>query len=158
MTMHGTPNRVELPNREPSLRTVMGDDHERLERLFDALVTEAVRGDPADLLDEWRTFERSLLAHLEAEEVHLLPAFGQSAPTEAAALWDEHARIREKLTELGIDLELHCLSADRVKAFIDGLRAHAAREERLLYPWAARQLGGPARKQLQQALAFTPEK
>jgi hemerythrin-like domain-containing protein len=158
MTMHSTLNQVELANRGPSLRAVMGDDHERLERLFDAVVTEAARGDAADLLDEWRTFEHSLLAHLEAEELHLLRAFGQSAPTEAEALLDEHARIREQLIELGIDLELHCLSADRVKAFIDGLRAHAAREEQLLYPWAARQLGGPARKQLHQALAVTRKK
>jgi hypothetical protein len=73
-------------------------------------------------------------------------------------LLDEHAQIREKLTELGIDLELHCLGADRVKSFVDGLRAHAAREERLLYSWADRQFGGPARKQLHQALAATPEK
>ena len=151
-------HREELTNREPSLRSVMADDHARLERLFDGLVAEAACGDPVELLDEWRAFERSLLAHLEVEEAHLLPAFGQSAPTEAQGLLDEHTQIREKLTELGIDLELHCLSADRVRAFIDDLRAHAAREEGLLYPWAARQLGGPARKELHEALAVTLEK
>jgi hypothetical protein len=158
MTMHSPLNREALPNREPSIRDVMGDDHERLESLFDTIVSEAVRGDSAYLLDGWRTFERSLLAHLEVEEAQLLRAFGQAAPTEAQALLDEHAQIREKLTELGIDLELHCLGADRVKSFVDGLRAHAAREERLLYSWADRQFGGPARKQLHQALAATPEK
>ena len=43
---------------------------------------------------------------------------------------------------LGVDLDLHCLSAERVETFVDALRAHAHREEHIFYPWVDKQLGG----------------
>jgi hypothetical protein len=44
------------------------------------------------------------------------------------------------LTDLGIELDLHFLGAARDEAFIAALRAHAAREETIFYPWVDRRL------------------
>ena len=79
--------------------------------------------------------------------------FGKSQPKAAREILDEHARIRERLVTMAIDLDLHCLKPEQVKSFVDELRAHAAREELLLYPWAARQLGKVVGAHLRRALA-----
>ncbi len=83
----------------------------------------------------------------------MLPVFGKSKPEEAREILEAHARIRERLITLAIDLDLHCLKPDQVRSFVDELRAHAAREELLLYPWAARQLGKVVGAHLRRALA-----
>jgi len=139
---------------EVSIRTLLGDDHQRLDRLFASIVAAATQGDAIELREDWSRFERALLRHLDAEDNHLLHAFRQHAPEEARALLAEHAQIREKLTELGVDLDLHALKAERVGAFVGELRAHARREEALLYPWAARQVGEEARAALRRALGL----
>ena len=79
--------------------------------------------------------------------------FSRSEPKEAREILDEHARLRGRLVELAIDLDLHCLRPETVSAFVDELRSHAAREELLLYPWAARQLGNVVGVHLRQALS-----
>ena len=120
-----------------SMQRLMSGDHERLERAFTDLV-ELARGsnDLGDLRREWSVFESRLLSHLHAEEINVFPAFAHPHPKEARQLLDEHARIREQLTELGIELDLHCLGAARVESFIASLRAHAAAEEQTMYRWA----------------------
>ncbi|HVY41334.1 MAG TPA: YceI family protein [Polyangia bacterium] len=125
---------------EDSIRTILGGDHQRLEESFQTIVAAADGLDPSDLHEAWQVFEQRLLTHLEAEEKHVLPTFEKYEPAEAHDILEGHARIRERLLQLAIDLDLHCLRPDRVKGFVDELRAHAAREERVLYPWAARQL------------------
>jgi iron-sulfur cluster repair protein YtfE (RIC family) len=44
-------------------------------------------------------------------------------------------------------------SANQVAALAEEVRAHTVREDRLLYPWAARELGKVAQAQIVQALA-----
>jgi hemerythrin superfamily protein len=131
---------------EEAIRAVLANDHEHLDRSFRALITEASRGDADDLSEEWRDFERTLLRHFETEETQIFPVFGLAEPGEARALLEEHGRIRLQLAELGIDLGFHCLPPERIRSFVDGLRAHALREERLFYPWAAKRLSELARK------------
>jgi polyisoprenoid-binding protein YceI len=150
MTARANGSQVRL---EESVRTLLSDDHARLERSFQALVDEADAKDQADLRRAWRTFELELLAHMHAEEMHLIAAFERHHAEAAAALRREHEQIRAQLTELGIDLELHCLQPERISAFVGELRAHARREEELLYPWAARQLGETARVRVAETLA-----
>ena len=147
------PNMSEPSALEESIRTILSGDHQRLEALFDTLVEESARDEPLELRDAWRTFERQLLAHFDAEEVHVLPVFGRSDPTAAREILAEHARLRGRLVELAIDLDLHCLKSDTVSALVGELRSHAAREELLLYPWAARQLGNVVGAHLRRALA-----
>lgn len=132
---------------QDAIRAVLADDHEHLDRSFQAMITEASRGDAADLREEWRAFEHALLGHFETEETQILPAFCLEEPTEARALVEEHERIRGKVAELGIDLDFHCLPAERIRSLVDELRAHALREERVFYPWAVKRLGEVAREQ-----------
>jgi hypothetical protein len=128
------------PPAERSPDRLLSEDHHRLDRLFDALVTRAQGGDPIDLRAEWEVFERGLLRHLELEEHEILPGFARDDPAGAKAILDEHGAIRDALVEMGISLDLHLLRADAVQAFCDRLRAHAAREEAALYRWATRQI------------------
>jgi hemerythrin-like domain-containing protein len=104
-------------------------------------VAACKRGEPAELRGQWSRFERELSSHLDLEEHEILPAFARAHLAEAQGLRDEHTAIRAALTEMGVDLDLHCLRADRVEAFIQLLRAHARREDGLLYPWASRAQG-----------------
>ena len=127
--------------RLSSLESMLAGDHHRLEREFQVIVTRAQGGDFQQLEAEWLAFQRALLQHLEAEERTLIPALAQDRPTEAQALLEEHTAIRLKLLQLGIDLDLHCLGAERIEAFVEALRAHAHREENTFYPWVDRQLG-----------------
>ena len=140
---------------EEAIRAVLADDHEHLDRSFRALITEASRGDPDDLQEEWRAFERALLKHLEAEETHIFPMFGLEEPDEARALREEHERIRLQVAELGLDLSFHCIPPERIRSFVDGLRDHSRREERLLYPWAAKRLSEVARERADRPLTPT---
>ena len=143
---------------EESIRTIMSGDHQRLEELFDTIVKESACAEPTDLRDAWQTFERQLMAHFDAEEAHVLPAFSWSQPKEAQELLDEHERIRGRLTELAIDLDLHCLKPESVSTLVEELRSHAIREELLFYPWAARQLGKVVGAHLRRALSVgTPQ-
>jgi hemerythrin superfamily protein len=133
--------------------TALGSDHARLEQIFDTLGREAGGSDPVDLQITWKAFARELLAHFDAEEFHVIRPFALAEPDEARELLDEHARMREKLAALGADLERHRLVPERVVAFIEELRGHSIREERLLYPWAHRKLGPAERQRLLRALA-----
>jgi hemerythrin superfamily protein len=122
-----------------AVTAVLAGEHAHLERLFQSMVNGARCDDPPALRAQWTQFESELTAHLALEEAQILPAFAGQHPEEARGILDEHNRIRSLLTELGVELELHCLRSDRVSVFIDYLRDHARREEKLLYPWAGRQ-------------------
>jgi hemerythrin superfamily protein len=126
-----------VPRRGEFIHSMLSEDHRHLERLFQEIVAWAHEGEHRTLRGEWQRFERELTTHMELEEEEILPAFSHEHLAEAQAIREEHARIRAGLTELGIDLDLHCLRAERVEAFIGLLRAHAKREEALIYPWAS---------------------
>jgi len=153
----GDPGRPSTaPGRaEEAIRAVLADDHEHLDLSFRALITEASRGDADDLSEEWRDFERTLLRHFETEEIRIFPVFGLEEPDAARALREEHERIRLQMAELGVDLNFHCLPPEKIGSFVDGLRAHALREERLFYPWAAKRLSELARERAERPLTPT---
>jgi predicted metal-dependent HD superfamily phosphohydrolase len=65
---------------------------------------------------------------------------------------DEHAAIRAKLLDMGTDLDLHLISAERVETFVQQLRAHALREEQALYAWTSHNMHADGRKMLARAL------
>jgi polyisoprenoid-binding protein YceI len=142
---------------EDAIQAVLSQDHERLERQFQSILAEASDGDPIALREAWRTFESDLLHHFDDEEVHILPAFARQRPADARALVDEHERIRARLTKLGVDLDLHCLPAERIADLVASLRAHARHEDDLLYPWAAHRLGETASERVRTALSKTEE-
>lgn len=125
------------PRRREFIHAMLSEDHQHLDRLFGDIVASCLRGDHVSVRPDWERFERELSSHMDLEEQEILPAFSREHRGEAEGIREEHARIRAALLEMGIDLDLHCLRAERVEAFVALLRAHARREEALLYPWAS---------------------
>ena len=131
--MQGDHQRMDAPNPQELLRS----DHARLEALFEELLAD---GHQRGIRSTWTGFDRSVLGHLDTEERFILPLFERVNPEETAALLAEHARIRQLLGDLGVGVDLHLVRLELAREFIDLLRAHARREETLLYRWAASDL------------------
>jgi polyisoprenoid-binding protein YceI len=136
-----------------AVRAVLSNDHERLELQFQSIVADTAREEPSVVRAAWRAFEGELLHHFEDEELHILPAFAQQKPPEARAILAEHQQIRATLTGMGVDMDLHHLSKERIADFVASLRAHARHEDDLLYPWAAHQLGDAAGDRVRKTLS-----
>jgi hemerythrin-like domain-containing protein len=131
---------------------VLSQHHAELDRRIALLLEKADGGDPHELGQEWNRFERELLWHFEIEERELFPAFSRDHADEAAALRDEHDTLQRDLLALGIRADLHFLRAEAVRAFIDDLRLHAAREDAVLYRWAREHVGEEAWTRIAAAL------
>jgi hemerythrin superfamily protein len=134
------------------LYTTLCDDHRRLDVLLEVLLDRFHMNDAEAARAAWTELDRGLTAHIKAEETSILPLFAQHDRDEAAVIRSEHARIQSLLTELGVMLDLHALREEKVAEFIDFLRAHAAREESVLYPWAEQDLPEAPRKSALQRL------
>ena len=120
---------------------------DRYARLLDAMAK-----DTPELRDRFTELEHGLLAHMEAEERYVLPSFARVEHAEALDLIREHGAIRERLLELGVALDLHLVRFQRAHEFIELLRAHAAREQKMMYRWVDTQL---AARVISLAIAHT---
>jgi hypothetical protein len=136
----GASNDTEAPADEPSIEELLVADHERLDQLFQAIAAEAALGDSELLHRQWTAFGQALTRHMDVEEVRIISAFSRAEPKQARALLDDHARIRGMLTELAIDLDVHRLRPDRIRALVAELDEHARRETAILYPWTGHAL------------------
>jgi hemerythrin superfamily protein len=119
-----------------TLRDRMADDHQRIQALFERLIELLSDGDWDAANNFFTDFERRMLSHIDGEERYMLPHLQRDDPFEAAAVLEEHRRIREHISDLGVQLELHSVRQDHAQKLFDLHRAHAAREERVLYRWA----------------------
>ena len=136
----------------PDPRELLRGDHACLEALFEELLDEFADGHQREIRSTWTEFERRLLVHFDTEERFILPLFERVNPEETAAVRAEHAWIRQLLGELGVGVDLHLVRLELAREFIDFLRAHAQREEVLLYRWAALELDAAARVAVAQEL------
>jgi hypothetical protein len=109
------------------------EDHEQLGKLLLALAaaTEAPNQDALEA--SWDALEARLLCHMEAEEHYLLPLLEASHPLEVKQVLTEHAKLRDRIAELGIAIELHLARRPEILALVDELERHATQEDRLLY-------------------------
>lgn len=136
-----------------SVRELLNRDHDRLERLYGELL-EAFHADAReDVARLWSALEEGLIAHLTAEEDWVLPAFAAVDEREARRLRSEHDKIRSLLTELGVGVDLHAIRGEVAEAFIDSLRAHARREDALLYRWIDTDLDAASRLPLRRRMS-----
>lgn len=126
----------------------MHDDHVELSRALADLADLAREGEVSALRAAFVVVEAELRRHLAFEEEQLLPRFAEAYPAEAALLREEHGRIRRRLDDIGLALELHSLRAGMVDDFVALLRDHAEREQRLLYDWSDGALRPPERHAL----------
>ena len=123
-------------HQQLTARHLLLDDHVRLLRLFDDVLERFRADDREQTRAAWTMFESSLVAHLEAEEHELLPAFRKVDPDEARALYSDHAWFRKRIEEMAVAVELHIIRADVAGTFIETLTAHSHREDRGMYAWA----------------------
>ena len=141
MSLHAThTDHTDHTAHPEAVSSLLSKSHAHLESLYERLLA-AMAVDAPDVATLWSELDHQLFAHMEAEERYVLPKFARVDLHEARSLLHDHARIREQLLELGVAVDLHVLRYERSKEFIDRLRAHAAREDRLLYRWADVKLG-----------------
>jgi hemerythrin-like domain-containing protein len=142
--------------RDAGLRGELIRDHARLDQLFAELRAAFDADARQDAARLWADLDRGLTAHMEFEERHVLPAFRAIDSLEVEGLLREHDLIRHRLTELGIGVDLHAVRAELVADFVALLRAHAHREDELLYRWAERELPPSARSAFRPAAKGKP--
>lgn len=133
-------------------------DHHRLDALLHELCCCAASDAPFELDAAWGLFEREMLAHLDREEMLMLPVFDRYAPREAKVFRSDHARIRARMGELGVLIELHAIRRGQIEEFAAQLRDHAAREDGSLYRWADEGLPAVARPSLLRRLGRAVER
>ena len=130
-----------VPARTQSvLYAYMMHSHDHLRTLYVKLLAAMEANAPSEVRTLWAELDHELLAHMEAEERFVFPAFAKVDHQEALALLREHGQIRELLFDLGVAVDLHCLRYERSSELIRMLLHHAGREEILLYRWADREL------------------
>jgi len=117
-------------------RLLFADHHHEIESAYRALLAATYTDDPRELITQFRSFEHEILEYIGAEEEVILPAYEHYVPVDAQALRTDHEKIRERLTRIGVECDLHAIRADTLKELIAELRAHAAREDAKMYPWA----------------------
>ncbi len=93
-----------------------------------------------ELDEHWTVFEDGVLAHLDAEEMFILPELSRHDSPRANQIRAEHAAIRALLAEIGIGLELHLVREEQMQELATFLRRHAAAEEVDFYKWADKEL------------------
>ncbi len=121
-------------------RVLLLEDHRRIDRLLDRLIT-TVRADDRDASAQiWGKTETALLKHLDVEEMFVLPALRTEHAAEVERLRRDHDALRKETGELGLSVELHTLRCDAVESFCARLREHAEREDSLAYVQAGRAL------------------
>jgi hemerythrin-like domain-containing protein len=119
-------------------------DHLELDALFTRLMDAFQANAREDTQSLWTELERRLERHFQVEERHLFPRFEKLDATETRALREDHTRLRQRLGELGAGVDLKLVRAEVARDFIDMLRAHAKREDELLYRWAREALAADA--------------
>ena len=118
-------------------------DHERLEHMFDRLITIASYGDWRVCNAIWGAFSEDLESHMRHEEEELLPTYAASSPAAthiASQILIEHEKLRDELTRVGMELQRHSLRTVGAKEFLAQLREHGRRESTSVYDfWKQRE-------------------
>ncbi len=118
-----------------SHRLLFPSDHQRVEVLFGRLLAASTANDHEVKSRVWSECSSALIAHLEAEETHLIPSLRRVSERDARVLVQEHQHLRTRLVEIGVAIDARSLRFETVRDFIDELHAHAQSEDRLLHRW-----------------------
>lgn len=147
MTTWNTPRRLTF------VRDQLLIEHRRLDALYEQLMDAFAANSREDTQTGWTELSLALEAHFDVEERHLFPPYSEVNPDEVKGLQAEHRRLGGLLAELGVGVDLKLVRHGVAKAFIASLRAHALREERLLYRWVDSEAAAPERHSAFDVLA-----
>jgi hypothetical protein len=120
-------------NEPKNPRILLQTDHRDIDDRLARIVMLLRADDRPAALRAWRSLEEAMLAHLDVEEMYVLPLLEETDVNEVRGLRAEHDAFRRMLGELGLAFELHTIRAEMFDAFAERLDAHAEREESLLY-------------------------
>lgn len=133
------------PGARPiDLREQLLFEHRALERLFDTMMEAFNANAREDIRTLWSELDRRLEEHIQLEERVFFPRFSVVDRVETAALQAEHRTIQRLCAELGAGVDLKLVRVEVARNFVDLLKAHAHREERVLYRWVTDALQGDA--------------
>ncbi len=118
----------------PCFRDRSQAHHRVVENLLQRVISSLEASDTREGKDRWNTFESSLRAHMEIEE-RVISTFAHVHHQDARALLREHYDIRTRVAEIEALLKLNMCRPRIVRDLLDSVRAHAAHEDRMLYPW-----------------------
>lgn len=124
--------------------TLLTEHHHELDATCCDLRSAIECADPLELVARYRRFEEAMLAHLDAEEQLLLPAYAATFPATARELREEHAELRRLLAHVELDVDRHAARAEQLDRLVERLRSHTGFEETTLYRWADQHLDGRA--------------
>lgn len=110
-------------------------EHARLERLYGDFLGAYRTGEWSRVREGWSTLEAAIREHIKIEQRDVLPSFRAIQPAEAARLSADHDTMLRLTDAIAMAIELHAFPAADARELIARIRAHAAREEVLLYPW-----------------------
>jgi hypothetical protein len=131
---------VKRPVEPQNPRILLESDHAAIDEMLCELADQVRAEDRTIAPATWERLETALLAHMNVEEMFVIPLLAAEDPQGAEGLLRTHADLRRSLGELGLAFELHTIRADAVDDFCKRLRMHAAVEGELLYPFAERRL------------------
>jgi hemerythrin-like domain-containing protein len=149
MSWHGSRFGDGMPSTAPAARrppehaalsaASLREQHVVCERLFQDLVNRAESSDWHACDEIWDRFSSVLEEHMSYEEARLFPQLAASGDAErliSQRLREDHAAFRHALAEMGVAIEIHSVRLTGVEDLVGRLRAHAALEDRCLYPFA----------------------
>ncbi len=146
--MQPEPEVIALPPARRGLHLLLPDHHRRLDAMCHEMLGSACSDDPRELVARWAELEIELRDHLAAEEEVILPSYAKHAPADARKILDDHVVIRDLMTPIGVEIELHETRLARLRRLVDALAAHALHEDSAMYPWAERHLTAVAQQVL----------
>jgi hypothetical protein len=115
------------------IATRLTKDHQELDALLERLAEDAAAPVAGALAATWEEFEAKLLRHMAAEERFLLPLLEATEQAEVVRIRCEHATIRNRLTEIGLAIELHVIREANISDLAALLQAHTKHENGALY-------------------------
>jgi len=126
----------------------LAEHHRRCDELFAATRRSAHAGEWRELAARVSALREALLAHFRFEEEHIFPLYEQASGLEGATEWlrAQHDDMRGMLWMLGT-LTAQAQSEryrGELAALQEAFDAHAADEERRMYPLFERMLGKSA--------------
>jgi hypothetical protein len=130
---HAQPlSRIAIPD---TVHETLRADHARIDAL---LVTLLERADgPLDAVDRaFGELEQVLLAHMDAEEMYILPMLARQDPGRASEIAEDHATIRCVLAEIGLAFAVGVVRRMRLRELAIFLLRHAELEDADLYDFA----------------------
>lgn len=139
--------------RPGGLRSLLLSDHnDRLELMLEEVLLERQLGHGKLGQAIWRRFKKELLTHLEAEERWLLPTFKLAHPHDGEQVDAIHAELRALVEKVEQECAIDPRSCHALLALEKKLRAHAAHEDRHLYPWSVEHLDNGPWKAIRAAM------